>query len=118
MPIKAKFHMENQWDGGTKLCSNDPGHMTKMAAMPIYSKSPSKIFFYGTKGPMTLGLGMQHWGLEPNKVCSNDDLGLVLILLTARSNLVGSNDLMLDSKSSSVITGILNCTFSGILLLT
>ena len=26
-PIKAKFHMERQWDKGTKVCSN-PGHMT------------------------------------------------------------------------------------------
>ena len=23
-------------DGGTKVCSNGPGHMTKMAATPIY----------------------------------------------------------------------------------
>ena len=28
--------MELLWDGGTKVCSNVPGHMTKMAAMPIY----------------------------------------------------------------------------------
>ena len=31
---------------------NDPGHMTKMAAMPIYGKNPSKIFFSGTGGPI------------------------------------------------------------------
>ena len=30
------------WDGGTKVCSNGPGHMTKMAAMPIYSKNLKK----------------------------------------------------------------------------
>ena len=35
-PIEAKFDMEPPWDGGTKICSNGPGHMTKMAAMPIY----------------------------------------------------------------------------------
>ena len=34
--IEAKFHKESPWDGGTKICSNGPGHMTKMAAMPIY----------------------------------------------------------------------------------
>ena len=28
------------------------GHMTKMAAMPIYGKNPSKIFFSGTAGPI------------------------------------------------------------------
>ena len=39
-PIEAKFHMEPPWDGGMKVCSNGPGHMTKMAAMPIYGKTP------------------------------------------------------------------------------
>ena len=33
-PIQAKFHMEPVWG-----CSNGPGHMTKMAAMPIYRKN-------------------------------------------------------------------------------
>ena len=45
-------------DGGTKVCSNAPGHVTKMAAMPIYGKNPLKIFFSRTRRPMTLGLGM------------------------------------------------------------
>ena len=40
-----------------------------------------KIFFSGTKGPMTLGLGMQQWGLGPNSVCSNDVFGLTLTFL-------------------------------------
>ena len=39
-PVKVKFHMELLWDGGTKVCSNVPGHMTKMAAMPIYGQKP------------------------------------------------------------------------------
>ena len=38
-PIEAKFHLEPPWDGGTKVCSNGPGHMTSMAAMPTYSKN-------------------------------------------------------------------------------
>ena len=37
-PIEAKFHMESPWDWGTKVCSNGPGHMTKMATMPICGK--------------------------------------------------------------------------------
>ena len=41
-PIKVKFHLELLWDGGTKFCSNGPGHMTKMAAMPIYGKNLKK----------------------------------------------------------------------------
>ena len=80
--------MEPPCVGGTKVCSGCLGHMTKMAAMPIYGKNPSKIFFSGTKGPMTLGLCMQHWGLGPNKVYSNDDLGLTLTFFMARSNLL------------------------------
>ena len=38
-PIEAKFHMESPWDEGTKVCSNGPGHMTKMAIMPVYRKN-------------------------------------------------------------------------------
>ena len=41
-PIKVKFHMELLWDRGTKICSNGPGHMTKMAAVPIYGKNLKK----------------------------------------------------------------------------
>ena len=33
-----------------------------------------------------LGLGMQHCGLEPDKVCSNDDLELTLTFFTVRLN--------------------------------
>ena len=35
---EAKFHVEPPWDGGMKVYSNGLGHMTKMAAMPIYGK--------------------------------------------------------------------------------
>ena len=38
-PIKAKFYVGLPWRGGTKVCINGPGHMTKMAAMPIYGKN-------------------------------------------------------------------------------
>ena len=38
-PIKAKFYDEPPWEGGTKVCINGPGHMTKMAATPIYGKN-------------------------------------------------------------------------------
>ena len=73
-----------------KVCSNVPGHMTKMAAMPIYGKNYKKIFFSGTKRPMTLKLGMQHCVLEYYQVCSNDEPELTLTYFTARSNLVPS----------------------------
>ena len=38
-PIKAKFYVGLPWEGGTKVCINGPGHMTKMAATPIYGKN-------------------------------------------------------------------------------
>ena len=37
-PIEAKFYVQPPWQGGKKVYINGPGHMTKMAAMPIYSK--------------------------------------------------------------------------------
>ena len=40
--IEAKFDMESPWDGGTKVCSNDPGQMTKSATMPINGKNLKK----------------------------------------------------------------------------
>ena len=45
-PIRAKFYVEPPWvgGGGAKVCSRHLGHMTKMAATPIYGKNPSKIF--------------------------------------------------------------------------
>ena len=37
--IEAKFHVEPRWDGRMKVYSNGPGHMTNMAAIPIYGKN-------------------------------------------------------------------------------
>ena len=87
MPIEAKFHMEPPWDSGMKVYSNGLGHMTKMAAMPIYGQH-LKIFFSGTNRPMTLKVEMLHWVLKYYQVCSNDDPELTLTYFTARSNLV------------------------------
>ena len=36
--------VELPWEGGRKVCINGPGHMTKMAAMPIYDKNLQKSF--------------------------------------------------------------------------
>ena len=73
---------------GTIFCSRHLGHMTKMAATPIYGKNPSKIFFSGTSGPIFTKLGMKHQGPQPIINCSNDDPGVTLTYFTARSNLV------------------------------
>ena len=57
-PIKAKFCVEPPWVGGTKFCLRHVGHMTKMAATPIYGKNPSKIFFSRTGWRISMKLGM------------------------------------------------------------
>ena len=43
---------------GNENCKHDAGHMTKMAAMPLYGKNPLKIFFSGTGWPISTKLGM------------------------------------------------------------
>ena len=49
--------MKTPYDRLAKICTNCSVHMTKMATMPIYGKTPLDIFFSGTKRPMALGLG-------------------------------------------------------------
>ena len=49
-PVETRFHVEPPWDGGMKVCSNGPGHMTKMAAMPIYGKNLEKSSSPEAKG--------------------------------------------------------------------
>ena len=41
-PISIKFHMQPLDRGGKKVYIFRPGHMTKMAAMPIYRKNLKK----------------------------------------------------------------------------
>ena len=38
-PIATKFHIQPPGPLGKKSCSNGLGHMTNMAAMPIYNKN-------------------------------------------------------------------------------
>ena len=87
-PIKVNFHMEPPWDGGTKVCSNSPGHMTKVTALPICGKNLKKVFFSRTKRQTTFKVGMQHRVLEYYQVYSNYDPELTLTYFTAMSNLV------------------------------
>ena len=39
---KKKNSVEPPWEGGKKVYINGPGHMTKMAAKPIYGKNIKK----------------------------------------------------------------------------
>ena len=47
--IEAKFHVEPPWDGGTKFCSNGPGHMTNMAAIPYMVKTLKNLLLWNQK---------------------------------------------------------------------
>ena len=79
--------MELLWDGGMKICSNVPGHMIKMAVMPVIVKPFKNLLLWNQKAD-DLKLGMHYRVPEYFQVCSNDDLELTLTYFTARSNLV------------------------------
>ena len=69
---------------------NNPGHMTKMAAMPIYGKNPSKIFFSINSGQISTKLGMKHRCLKHYDVYINHDPVMTLTYFTARSTWVAN----------------------------
>ena len=48
-PINAKFYVEPPWEVRTKVYINDPGHMTKVAAMPIYGKNLKNLLLQNQK---------------------------------------------------------------------
>ena len=52
------WSLHGRW--GMKMCSNVSGHMT----MPMYDEKLPKTLIFGTKGLMTLKLGIQHRVLE------------------------------------------------------
>ena len=84
--------MKTPKDAGTKVCSNGPGRMAKMAAMPIYSKKPFKNLRLQNQKADNL----RNWhvalgvlvlpSLSNDVVC--DDPRLTLTYLTSRSNLL------------------------------
>ena len=88
--------MEPPCDRGTNVCSNGPGHMTKMAAMPVYlllrnQKADDLESWYAASGA---------------QVCSNDDPELILTYFTARSDLVPYAFLGLSSPDLRLYTFI------------
>ena len=66
---------------------NNQGHMTKMAAMPIYGINPSKIFSR-TSGPISKKLGMKHRWLKYYNLYINHDPVMTLTYFKARSTWV------------------------------
>ena len=67
---------------------NNLGHMTKMAAMPIYGKKPSNIFFSETNRLISMKLGMKHPWLKYYNVYINHDPVMTLTKFMARSTWV------------------------------
>ena len=64
------------------------GHMTKMAAMPIYGKNPSKIFFSETNRLILRKLGLKHRWLKYSNVYINHVPVMTLTKFMARSTWV------------------------------
>ena len=69
-----------------KIHQDNAGHMTKMAAMPIYSKNTFKIFFLGTTELILMKLCMKHQRPKHFIFRSNYDPGLTFTYFMARSN--------------------------------
>ena len=69
-----------------KIHQHNGGHMTKIAAMPIYVKNTFKIFFPGTTWVILMKRCMKHQRPKPFIFCSNYDPGLTLTYFMARSN--------------------------------
>ena len=57
-PVSTKLHMQPPGRAGNNVDTFSSGHMTKMAALPIYGKNLKKIFFSRTTGSIALKLGM------------------------------------------------------------
>ena len=64
------------------------GHMTKMAATPIYGKNLLKSSSPEPEDQLPLDLVCSIMGCGAYPVCSNDDPKMTLTYLTPRSNLL------------------------------
>ena len=89
-PIKAKFYVKHLKDGVINVYINNPGHMTKMAARPIYGKNLSKIFFSGTSRQISSKLGLKHGWLKYYNIYINHNPVMTLTQFIARSTWVAN----------------------------
>ena len=64
-PISIKFHMQPLGKRGKKIYIFCPGHITKMAALPIYGKNHSNDFFSRTTRQIRLIFCRKHMGHLP-----------------------------------------------------
>ena len=87
-PIEAKIYVRHILDGGTNVHINNLGHITKKAALPIYGKNPSNIFFSETNRLISIKLGVKHPLLNYYNVYINHDPVMTLTKFMARSTWV------------------------------
>ena len=80
--------LKTEKNGPQGSYAHNLGHVTKMAATPIYGKNPSKIFFSGTGLPISTKLGMKHQWLKYYNVYINRDPVMTLTILRVRSKWV------------------------------
>ena len=66
-----------------KIYLQDAGHMTKIAAIPIYGKNTKQIFL-GTSRAISTKLGKKHQRLEHIMFYSNDNPRSTLTYFTAK----------------------------------
>ena len=86
---------------------NNLGQMTKMAAMPIYGKNPSNIFFSETNRLISMKLGVKHLWLKYYNVYINHDPVMTLTKFMARSTWVA------HAFESSEWEKLLKCNLKG-----
>ena len=71
-----------------KIHQHFAGHITKMAAMPIYGKNTLKISFPGTTVQILMKLCMKHQRPKPIIICTNYDPGLTLTYFTHTCDII------------------------------
>ena len=85
--ISFKSHKQHLGNRGSKICSDGPDHMTKMAPMIIYCKNFKITFFSRTTQLIGLKFDM-YQVTEYYQICSDGDSRLTLTHFSLRSNLI------------------------------
>ena len=106
--------MESPWDVGMQICSDVPGHMTKMDSGPKYGKNLQNSLPHGTKRLMTFKLRIQHRVLKCYQICSNDDTGLTLTIFMAWPNLFPNASAWVKAYTaySHVVPGLFSISYA------
>ena len=86
--MELKFHVKTSYNKLAKVYTKYFGHMTKMAAMPIYGKKLFKSLLFKNHKANDLWTWYVALGCGAYQVCSNDDSKLTLTYLTSRSDLL------------------------------